>query len=168
MEGCLTMSLPIHISGKVSLKRDSGNKLTIDSLRDYLSDSILQEEAKSVDTTQEEIHFKVGWFRPLYNWKLLVPITSGQISIHADKNNILVNYKLTFERLLIIATVITAMLSIPALLTKNHFQPAFLLFIWLWLIFGNVLITAYRFPRFIRKCATEVEKQFYITVKSKK
>lgn len=162
------MSLPIHIRGKVSLKRDSGNKLTIESLRDYLSDSILQEEAKSVDTTQKEIHFKVGWFRPLYNLKLLVPITSGQISIQADENNILVNYILSFERLVIIATVITAVLSIPILLTKNHLQPAFLLLIWLWLIFGNILITAYRFPRFIRKCAAEVEKQFYIAVNSKK
>jgi hypothetical protein len=159
------MSLPIHIRGKVSIRRVPDNKLTLESLRDNLADSILQEEAQSVDAKHDEIFFRVGWFRPFLGWKLLVPITSGHISIRSDDGKILVTYKLSFEHLVIIATVITVLMSVPALLTKVPFQLIFLLPIWLWLICGNVLITAYRFPRFIRKCASEVANQFYINSK---
>jgi len=164
------MSLPIHIKGKVSLSRDPDNKLTIESLREYLTDSILQKEAKTVDAKQDEIYFKVGWFRPFLGWKLLVPVTTGQISIHADDSKLLVNYKLSFEHLIIIATVITVVMCGPILLTSpsladNAFQVISIFIIWLWLVFGNVVITAFRFPRFIKKCAAEVKKQFYIKAK---
>ncbi len=161
------MRLPIHVKGKVLLKRKPNNELTTESLRDNLTDTILQEGAKSVEATNDDISFKVGWFRPFLGWKLLVPITIGQISILADGDKLLVKYRLSFEHLIIIATAMTALMSVPILsaslsLADRSFQLMSILFIWIWLVFGNVAITAFRFPRFIRRCAADVERQFYI------
>ena len=164
------MRLPIHVKGKVLLNRNPDIEMTTESLRENLADNLLQEEAKSAETIHDEICFKVGWFRPFFGWKILVPITTGQISILAEGDKLRLNYKLTFEHLIIIATVMTALLSVPILLTNpsfadRSFQLISIVFIWTWLVFGNVAITAFHFPRFIRKCAAEVERQYYIKTK---
>ena len=142
------MSLPIYIRGKVLINRDLDNKLTLESLRDNLVDSILQEEAKSVETKHDVILFQVGWFRLFLGWKLLKPISSGQIALHFDDNKIRVNCKVTFEHLVIVATVITitVMVLVPTLLAnrsiiEDPFKLIFFLRIWLWLVCVNVLIT---------------------------
>lgn len=160
----------MHIRDKVSIKRDHDSNLTLKSLKDNIADSIQQEETKSVAAMQTDIYFKVGWLRPCLGWKLFAPITSGRISIQSDDSKLIVNYKLSFEHLIIIATVMTALMSVSLLLTSRTFAETpvrliFILPIWLWLVCGNIAITAFRFPRFIRTCAAEVEKQFYINTK---
>lgn len=156
------ISLPIYIKGKVSIKSMPGDNITIENLSNYLADSLQQEEAKSVDIEQNQIRFQVGWFRPLWNWKILVPISTGIISLKEESDAISVNYKLSFEKISIVATVI-ALIAFMSGLNKIEMMDniVIIVMLWLWLVGGNIIITAIRFPRFLKTCAAELEKRIY-------
>ena len=44
----------------------------------------------------------------------------------------------------------------------NQSKMAFLALAWAFLVFGNIIIIAFRFPRFIKKCAASASKIEYI------
>jgi hypothetical protein len=154
----------MKLDGHVAIEVGSESKLTLDHLKNYIASALIQEEAKSVDTEEDKINFKVGVFRPFANWKILACISSGIIMMRSEKNFIHVNYQLSFKHLIIIATLMVVLIFLLDLngFVASPFKLLFLIFGWGWLVFGNIITVAFRFPRFINKCASNAGKIEYI------
>jgi hypothetical protein len=154
----------MKLSGKVAIEVGPENKLTLEHLKNYIANALIQEDAKSVDTEKDKINFKVSLFRPFANWKILACISSGIIMMRSEQHTICVNYQLSFKYLLIIATLMVVFIFF---LDLNGFVTSppkllVLIFGWCWLVFGNIIIIAFRFPSFIKKCASSASKTEYI------
>lgn len=154
------ISLPLYWKCRLSIKPKQTSNLYLENLKNYLANNILQEEALSADIKNNYIHFKVGLCRPFWSWKLLVAITSGIISLTEEKGVIYIEYKLTFEYLIIGATIIMIPIGFIHGIASLA-DIAILAGLWFWLVGGNILIAGIRFRGFMKRCASEAEAFVY-------
>jgi hypothetical protein len=100
-----------------------------------------------------DILFRGGVFRLVWNWNQLVAITSGRIRFSFSADRARIDYRITFTQMFVLVPAMLAFLCIPFFaLSRSEVPPwQFLLFGWFWLFGGNYLITCFRFPRFLRR-----------------
>lgn len=114
-----------------------------------------KEEASEVCNDKNVILFK-GGIRFVNSFNILLPITSGSITINEIDREMHVDCKIQFTQLLILSITVILIFFIPIFLFKTNFNFirifCTIIFIWLWLFGLNYLTTIFRFPRFLKKC----------------
>jgi hypothetical protein len=95
------MPLPFSFSGRVEV--DAQHDVNSAALRLERGLEILK--AKRIDRTESQIRFKAGVARLVSNTNLLVPISSGELSVEPKGGGLVVAYHLHFTQMLLFATV---------------------------------------------------------------
>ena len=101
-----------------------------------------------------EIVFEGGIFRSVSNMNLLVPVGSGELSMHPSKDYLTVRYRLRFSQMLIVVSVVALAVFVTMLMnaqnpSQRQDAVVVLFFVWLGLFGGNVAISIARFPPWI-------------------
>ena len=111
--------------------------------------------ARQITQEENSVAFRVGMFRPVGNWNLLVGITHGEIRVDPEVGS--VRYRLSFQRLVIWGTAMACVMG--GLLAVTEAPPcmflAFLPLIWGGVVGGNYLFALARFDRLMKKCMRE-------------
>jgi hypothetical protein len=154
----------MSIKVTISVERSKYTKLTLEELRWFIADSLRSEEANSVEDNDKKIEFTVGFFRPIWNWKLLSTIYGGEVILEEDAKKILIESRLKFTDTILIASVFMGGLAIAnyRAISMGTGHLTFYVIAWLWLICGNIAISAYRWRRFIRQCVSEAADRVII------
>jgi hypothetical protein len=156
------MPFPFSLRGKIKLRKYPPNGSMRESLKNEIDSALIQLLAETTFTDSSNIKFKFNFVKTFFkrwsNWHLLIPLSSGEIIIGKEDDLVVVRYHLYFFHMLIITILMVAILGLATvnerdLLFHNKFYS--LAAIWLWLFGGNYILTAFRFPRFLRKCASE-------------
>jgi hypothetical protein len=120
-----------------------------------ITGALKKEKANSVHQVGNRIEFHGGIFRPVMSWNQLVAISSGEIEVHHQRNITTLVYHIRFTQLLLLVSVMVVAFFGPFIWPAPNLDAgealALLGFIWLWLVGGNIAITCFRFPRFLRK-----------------
>ena len=149
---------PLTHSGKFTVGGPSNRPDPLDDVLTSITASLEREKPTCLSRTGNRIDFKGGVLRLASGWNQLVAISRGEIRVERQTSGILVHYKISFTQLLIVATILVAgFFGLPVIGAPNlsvAIAVALLAIAWLWLVGGNIAITAYRFPRFLRR-ATE-------------
>lgn len=117
-----------------------------------MADELKNVKASEIDVRDNELTFHVAFFRLVSNWNILTQINSGNIKILSSSKNVVVSYYISFTRMFIIVSVMTAFFGIflsqdKALSTNEKIiLPAAA---WLFLFGANWLTAMFRFPSFI-------------------
>lgn len=125
-------------------------------LLELVKNALLERGAEVTIIESEKLYFKVPFtmFPKGGNTNILVPVSSGSIQVEIREGKYLLSFCLGFRRLLILSLFIALGFIAPiSLLEKKDPQYWLPLVAWLWLFGGNYLITAFRFPRFLKKSA---------------
>lgn len=140
-------------------------KLTVEKLRYFIADSLRFEQARTVEDNGEKITFSVGVFRSFWHWTPLSTIYGGEIHFQRDTKRILVVSRLSFTDTLVMASALIGLLAFynyrTALVGED--DVIFYLFAWFWIIGGNMIISVYRWRRFIRQCVREAADRVYVS-----
>ena len=103
-----------------------------------------------------ELRFRVNFFRFVSNRNLLVPVDRGSFAVSEMPAGLRISYELSFRRTFAVATCM--IIYMGTLLVRDgppkqqwHDVLPELAFMWGVLFGGNYLISAFRFPRFIRR-----------------
>jgi len=121
-----------------------------------LAGALERERASQVRTNDLSVEFRANFFRPVSNWNLLVPVDQGIFTVSGHAGALVIDYQLSFRRMLIVVTSITGgvaglMLLDPATSLQG---PVLVGIGWCWLFGVNYAIACMRFPRFIRRAIT--------------
>jgi hypothetical protein len=144
------------------IKRSEFPNLQLEELRWFIADSLRYEQANSVEDTDKEIKFSVGLFRPFWNWKLLSSIYGGEVNLQSDTNRIFIVSRLNFIDTVVIASVFVGGLTLANLIFAGKGHILNYLIMWIWIVGGNILISSYRWRRFIRQCVSEAADRVII------
>ena len=126
----------------------------------------LREELTSLkpiglDVTGDTLHIKNGMFRLMSSYNLLRSITEGDIVVSCSGGKASIDYKLQLSEMVLMVTGLVLLLFAYPIWHAPNLDVAekaeFLFGMWLWLAGGNFVITALRFPRFIRRCVNQVK-----------
>jgi hypothetical protein len=149
------LMLPLTLSGIVMIGRPSSGD---DSLEDALT-SILarleREKPSRLLRLGNRVDFNGGLIRLVSSWNQLVAISHGEIRVEREARGISIRYELWFTQLLIVVTLGVGaifgllIMAAPNLSIAGKF--VFLSAAWICLAGGNIAITAFRFPRFLRR-----------------
>jgi len=143
------MPFPISISGAVSAPG-----LTVDEAMLRLERGLAEAKAVALRRERSEIRFKGGAFRPVSNWNVLVPISTGRIEVAPRDGGVTVSYRLTFTWMLVAVTLVVMVFLGPTAMASKAPPSeglAFLPIVWLWLFGGSFVVTWWRFPRFLTR-----------------
>jgi hypothetical protein len=147
------MPFPISYSKKLILNKDI-YQISRDTLIRNILIVLQIKEASKAHNNGNMIFFK-GGIRLVNSFNILIPISSGSITVEEIDNEFHINFALSFTQLLIFTTFIIPIFFGIALSINTELKfieiTSFILLAWL-LIFGaNYLFTIIRFPRFIIK-----------------
>jgi hypothetical protein len=140
-------------------------KLKLKELRWYISDSLRFEQASTVEDVEEKIKFSVGFFRSFWNWTSLSTIYGGEINFQSDAKQILIVSRLSFTDTVVISSALIGLMALLNFRIRfvGEDDVIFYVFAWFWLIGGTVMISVYRWRRFIRRCVREAADRVYIS-----
>lgn len=155
--------MSIKITVPVELKKYP--KLKLKELRWYIADSLRFEQAGTVEDDDEKIKFSVGIFRSFWNWTALSTIYGGEINFQIDSNRILIVSRLSFTDTVVIASALIGLMAFfnNRTIFAGEVDVTFYIVEWFWFIGGNMIISVYRWRRFIRKCVREAADRVYIS-----
>ncbi len=112
-------------------------------------------EASKVNSDGNRISFK-GGVRFVNSFNILLPITSGRITVNVVGDEIHIQFLIKFTQFLTLAVTTIGVFFIPILLIKTELNlmkiVVIIFFCWLWICGTNYLVTVLRFPRFLKKC----------------
>lgn len=157
------MIKPFSISGRVEEDFIESDKFKIENLRYYIVDSLREEGAGELSYVGENICFRVGFFSVMWNWRPLSIVSSGELKVQKFNGKAMVLYVCHYGTHAAIAFAIIsaiALFEINKILRDKDFLYT-LVALWTFLVYGNILIDRYRFPRFIRKLINEANKVTY-------
>jgi hypothetical protein len=140
-------------------------KLKLKELRYYIADSLRFERARTVEDNEEKINFSVGVFRSFWHWTLFSTIYGGEINFQKDTERILIVSRLSFTDTVVIASVLIGLMAHFNYCTSLAGEADFIFYIvtWFWIICGNMIISVYRWRRFIRQCVIEAADRVYLS-----
>ena len=140
-------------------------KLKLKELRWYIADSLRFEQASTVEDDDEKIKFSVGFFRSFWNWTALSTIYGGEINFQTDAGRILVVSRLSFTDTVVIASAVIGLMALYNYRTMSAGDDDVIFYIvaWFWFIGGNMIVSVYRWRRFIRQCVREAADRVYIS-----
>jgi hypothetical protein len=115
---------------------------------ELLADALRREGARSVTAESDSIEFMCPGISGMRRTALLAPISGGSIHVSARDDVLELKYRLEF--------VLTFWASLGfgilfALLSLRNDPLKVGAFAFSWLFFGNVVISMFRFPRFLRR-----------------
>jgi hypothetical protein len=119
---------------------------------DVLAEALRREGAKVVASHPAEIEFACPGIIGMNRWALLAPISGGSVVAVPNTDGVKLTYSLRFVLVFwasLVFALIFASLSYGAAPLKTGF------FAFSWLYFGNIAISLYRFPAFIRRVLSE-------------
>jgi len=102
----------------------------------------------------EQIQFSAGTYQNLVARTDLGAAGSGEVSVQPSKTGLTVTYRIRFTQLFWVTLFMVGFASLFVLGAPNlsPTEAAALLFgMWLWLYGGNVAVTLFRFPRWLRR-----------------
>jgi hypothetical protein len=144
------------------------SRLTLEGLRYFIADSLRFEQARTVADNGEKINFSVGIFRSFWNWTPLSTIYGGEITFQMDTKRILIVSRLSFTDTVVLASSLIGLMAFFNYRTSlvGEDDVVFYLFAWFWMIGGNMLISVYRWRRFIRQCVREAADRVHVSKES--
>ena len=148
---------PFKLAGVVTVDSASGSPVALDEVLASIAARLKREKATHLTRTDDRISFKGGFLRLVSGWNQLVSISRGKIRVEQVGSAICVHYEVWFTQLLLVVTVmVVGFLSRPIFAAPNLTiagKVSILAFAWLWLAGGNIAVTAFRFPRLLRRAA---------------
>lgn len=127
---------------------------------DLILHALEKEKARSMHQAGNRIEFRGGIFRLVMNWNQLVSISSGEIEVFSTGKIVTLAYHIRFTEMLILVSAGVIGFLCPAVWRAPNLNvleaSAMLAFAWLWLFGGNVAITYYRFPKFLRRALESI------------
>ena len=148
------MPLPLSISGSIRLRRDGKGVETTEHIGARIEASLKQEAASSVARQGTFVRFKVAFFRLVSKWNILVPLDSGTLEIEDTGPEIIITYCVSTKRTFVVVCGVIlalAIISVGQNSGKNVAPVSFLSFAWAAMFGGSYFVTAYRFPRWLKR-----------------
>jgi hypothetical protein len=143
------IEVPLTCAGNIEF----GPEVDAAALPAHLADSLRAAKATSVEVNANRVGFSGGMFRPVGNWNVLVPFEWGELVVDPEARQ--VQYVLSIGQLLVFATGLAGFMgAFLVLATRSWSLVVFPVFIWLWLVGGNLAIGLPRFRSFIRQAIT--------------
>lgn len=144
---------PSTVEGTITMRSSAEPDESVEHALAALTIRLRKQKPDRLVRTTNKVSFNGGVLRFVPSWNLLAPITAGEISVTSDGQVLTIRYKVTFTQLIIIGTALT--LWIGSSFWQATSFPLLgkivgLLSMWLWLVGGNYLLTAVRFPAFLR------------------
>jgi hypothetical protein len=124
--------------------------LALDRLRVALE----KADARNLRRDGSRLVFYGGIFRFVGSWNILCPISTGEISASPMSDGAKVTYRLSFVEILVVVSLMLAFMAGIAPGNARAESARMLLLGWSWLVGGNYLLTAWRFPRFLRRAVS--------------
>jgi hypothetical protein len=118
-----------------------------------LERNLAAHKPASIRRAGATIHFRGGMGRWVWNWNLLVPISTGSFTVEETPAGPRVCYRLRFTELVVGVTGIVLFMSVVAGAIEGGFRASVTTFVvmWLCLVGGNLAITLWRFSSFVRR-----------------
>jgi hypothetical protein len=121
--------------------------LGVQSEIEQLADALRREGAKSVIPHLNSIEFECPGVAGMRRYALLAPISGGSIFIVEQDAQLELTYSLQFVLAFWAALTFGVLFG---LLNIGHDPLKYGALVFIWLFLGNVAISLYRFPRFLR------------------
>jgi len=117
-----------------------------------ISTELTKHRPSALDQQGSEVYFRAGLLRMVTSWNLLCTFSSGRISAHANKSDVVVTYSLAFNQLVAVSTVFALLFAIADYSHSRRFSLVVPIAVWCWFVFGNLIIALPRFRSFIKRC----------------
>jgi hypothetical protein len=157
------MPFPISINGKIVVRKADLDPNSVQRIVLRLHDILDAAAAHNITLDRSHISFDAGVFRLVSSMNMLVGISSGTLTVVGCGDKIEILYHLRTVQLLIISTlmILAAVVVVNADTRSVHAIPpaGVWLLAWVWLFGGNYLLTAIRFPRWLRRAIERVANQ---------
>jgi hypothetical protein len=116
-----------------------------------LESAVVAARAETVQRKGEELVFRAGPFRLVSNWNVLVPISTGFLTVSQQAGPVVVSYRVTFTEMVLVTTVMALFFGGFVILEGRSLLSSLglLVLAWTWLFGANFVLTAWRFPRFL-------------------
>jgi len=160
------MPFPVSLRGKLELKSYLEGSTTPERLRDEIVSSLTGLRGYSVRTDNSRILITFLWsyfFRA--SGGILYGLSNGEIVLYPKEKSLTITYKFSMIHLLFVSTVIILLLfllNINNPTTTTHIGLLSLGLLWCFLFVGSyvvtAILTAIRFPRFLRRCARDASE----------
>jgi hypothetical protein len=144
----MTVPFPLAWQWSTVVRRASAEQLGVQREVELVTGALRREGAKSVAAQMDSIEFECPGVSGMSRYALLAPISGGSITFEAHEDHIEVTYALRF------VLAFWASAAFGAIFAALNFggdplKVGALTFAWLFL--GNVAISLFRFPRFLRR-----------------
>jgi len=143
----MAVPFPLTWTWSTRLLRASSTPLDVQSEIEQLADALRREGAKSVIPYPNSIEFECPGVAGMRRYALLAPISGGSISIEERDAQLELTYSLRFVLAFWAALAFGVLFG---LLNIDHDPLKYGALVFIWLFFGNVAISLYRFPRSLR------------------
>lgn len=149
------MPLPFSVTRSLTISGVSDPT----SATDRLERGLEKLKARRITRRGPIVDFRGGMFRPVSNHNLLVAINTGRLQVEPYHSGVRVSFRLEFLQIFWMVSAMVLGFLGPFVLSSSNLSwgeaALVLLGFWLWLFGGNVLITLFRFPRWIRRTAVD-------------
>jgi hypothetical protein len=111
--------------------------------------------AQDISITNNRIAFTGGAFRLVWNWNILVQIGYGYVELREDDSSFVLSYYASFRQLFVLVSAGLFLVFGIALFSDSGDELsiagklALLVFVWLFLFGGNLVVAMIRFPSFV-------------------
>lgn len=146
------MAIPFSLSGRVAARDVTDQMRAVSGIVRALEVAA----AGDIQRLGNRVSFKGGLARVVSSWNILVPIGSGEVNVRASEEGVIADYTLHFTQILGVVTTLVAGMVLLVLLMARDWPTALAIGVsaWLWLYGANVLLTSFRFPRWLRRALT--------------
>jgi hypothetical protein len=143
------MVLPFSYSGRVEVGGLHDPKAALLRIEHGLDELRLRRAIR----VRQQVQFSAGTFQNLVARTALGAAGSGEVSVQPSKTGLTVTYRIRFTQLFWVSVFMVGFASpfvwnAPNLTTRE--AATILLGMWLWLYGGNLAVTLFRFPRWLR------------------
>lgn len=153
------MSFPLSRRGNLSVRINSD--CDIQSVVAALEVAITRLKPSLITTIANEISFKAGPFRFVPNWNMLIPISSGKVTVMENDGWLIIEYSVSFLHLLILISLIVIVLFGVLPISANASLEnviGMVVLAWFILFGGNYVSTVLRFPNYLQDTVEDVIK----------
>jgi hypothetical protein len=150
---------PLTLSGRIRIK--SRGTLSPQTVQDEIASTLLVSGVMVDYLPDGGFLFRLGMLQH-FSRTFLLGISSGTVRCSEQSGRLRIGYRLRFFHL---------MLQVSALLficwrVEVAFSPIpiprdYYLVVWIWLVFGNILVTLQRFRRFLRGCVSDSTERIF-------
>jgi len=142
--------------------RKTSEEASANELLNSIASELKKHKPRSIDQKESSVHFSAGVFRLVFNWNILVPITSGTIKFKEGEPSLV--YTLSFKELMIFGVVATIFIVAVPLASGAPLAILFVapILVWGWLVGMNFILSISRFGSLIKKC---IKGSFYEIIK---